>query len=454
MNRLATLPAKPAKRRNHWQRISFVLTSLVTILFGSGGVYAATGGSDCPKNMSALDCSSLIGNWVDWVPDNGSGSCGDLGTSTLQGNSNEQKAFNFFISQGLSPIAAAGIVGNLKEESQVDPTSVQGGKDSATIPPSIYDSGGYGIAQWTSYGRQKNLIEYAQKNGVQLGDPSGVPGNLTVQLEFLWQEANNSYSTVLQHVKAAATPGDAATQWMGPNITGADRSGGFENPLASAAHEDVRRKNAEDIYKANIGSTPTAAAAATDTTGSSCAAADVSTDGFIEYKQCVYRQFSKAVQQESAQWAGKPYGHSTVCAAGCGPSSMAMIITNLTGQRITPDVTAAYGAAHGTQEALPDSGSLWNIADVVGSHWGLKSKELGRSVTNINTVLQAGGLVLATGRDAPDPFTVGGHFIVIRALTSNGEWMTGNSAGFDSSKPYTTDHVMAYLRDAWGLTKQ
>ncbi|HSX30390.1 MAG TPA: phage tail tip lysozyme [Candidatus Saccharimonadales bacterium] len=438
------------RRRSVVQTTLLVAISLITFVFGTGTTRVFAAITVCPDGMSQLDCNALYGDWPDWVP-NGNSSCGDA-TLALTGSSNEQKAFNFFIGKGLSAIAAAGIVGNLKEESHVDPTNVQGGKDSDTIPPSIYDKAGFGIAQWTSYGRQKNLMTYAQTYGTQFGDPSGVPGNLMVQLNFLWQEATTGYKSVLDHVEAAATPGDAATQWMGPNITGANRSGGFENPRADVAGESIRRKYAEEIYALYSGDTPAAAASAVSAVDGTCTA--VSSGNFIEYKQCVYRKFSAAVQAEAAQWANKPYGHGYICPSGCGPSSMAMIVTNLTGQRVTPDITAAYGAAHGTQEALPDSGSLWNIAEVIGSNWGLKSQELGTSVDKINQVLNSGGLVLATGRDAPDPFTVGGHFIVIRAVTADGEWLTGNSAGFDSSKPYPTSRIMAYLRDSWGLTKQ
>ena len=131
---------------------------------------------------------------------------------------------------------------------------------------------------------------------------------------------------------------------------------------------------------------------------------------------------------------------------------MAMIITNLTGNRVTPDQTATYGAANGTLEKNGLGGSKWNIAEVVGSHWGLKSQDLGTDITKINQILQTGGLVLSSGTGA-DPYTPAGHFIVIRAVTSDGKWLTGNSANFDSSKPYDPAQVIVNMRNAWGLTK-
>ncbi|AZV43740.1 hypothetical protein BAOM_3131 [Peribacillus asahii] len=62
-------------------------------------------------------------------------------SAKLAGSSNAEKAMNFFISQGYSPQAAAGIVGNLQQESTpaLNPKQKQ------------YDGGpGRGIAQWTS----------------------------------------------------------------------------------------------------------------------------------------------------------------------------------------------------------------------------------------------------------------------------------------------------------------
>src|SRR5215475_9405722 len=88
---------------------------------------------------------------------------------------NDQQAFQFFVGKGLTNFQAAGIVGNLDQESGVDPGSVQ------------YGGGpGRGIAQWSVGGRwdtsaNDNVRAYASQRGESMG-------SLNLQLEFIWYE--------------------------------------------------------------------------------------------------------------------------------------------------------------------------------------------------------------------------------------------------------------------------
>ena len=87
---------------------------------------------------------------------------------------NDQAAFDFFVAKGLTGFQAAGIVGNLDQESGVDPGSVQSGGP------------GRGIAQWSAGGRwdtdyHDNVLWYAG----MVGQSSG---SLNLQLEFIWYE--------------------------------------------------------------------------------------------------------------------------------------------------------------------------------------------------------------------------------------------------------------------------
>ncbi|HEY3801695.1 MAG TPA: phage tail tip lysozyme [Kofleriaceae bacterium] len=106
-------------------------------------------------------------------------------------SNNEKTAYNFFISKGLSKDQAAGIVGNLMQESTVNPNSVQ------------YDGGpGRGIAQWSVGGRwdtshDDNVTWYANAHGLNRWA-------LTTQLDFIWYELTDigyGYSSL----KAATT---------------------------------------------------------------------------------------------------------------------------------------------------------------------------------------------------------------------------------------------------------
>lgn len=104
----------------------------------------------------------------------------------------------FTTTKGLSEGAAAGVMGNLEAESGIDPHNVQNNAtyngepvpDGPEIPyEKIKGSYGYGIAQWTSSGRQENLMGYAAETFRSTGD-------MGLQLDFLWKELTESYTGV------------------------------------------------------------------------------------------------------------------------------------------------------------------------------------------------------------------------------------------------------------------
>jgi len=135
-------------------------------------------------------------------------------------------------------------------------------------------------------------------------------------------------------------------------------------------------------------------------------------DGFAIYKQT------------DPAWKNKPYGSSTIGPSGCGPSAMAMIVTALTGNKVTPPEVADVAKSMYVEGA----GSSWQIGPFVAQHYGLQSSAVGASVSKITEALLAGGLVVAPG-DGADPFTKGGHYIVIRGVTASGKWKIGDSKG-------------------------
>jgi hypothetical protein len=103
----------------------------------------------------------------------------------------DQIAFDYFRNQGLTRIQAAGIVGNLIQESGVDPTAIQ------------YGGGpGRGIAQWSVGGRwnsgaRDSVSAYASAHGLSRW-------SMTAQLDFIWFELTN-YGYGYSSLKAATT---------------------------------------------------------------------------------------------------------------------------------------------------------------------------------------------------------------------------------------------------------
>lgn len=415
--------------------ILFSCLLLVSLVFGlARPVLAATA---CPTGMSQLDCDALFGGWVNWVPNDGSTNCAATLGTTLLGSDNVSKAFNYFLQKGLSPIATSGLIGNLMEESSVVPQKVQGGSLAPTPP--IDANTGWGIAQWTGVTIQQNLVASANSQNRKVDD-------LGFQLDFLWQQLNSNPTYYeLPQLKAATSPAQAADIF----------EAGFER--AGSPNLSVREADAQQAFT-QFGGNPVTSGGATGVTATSGGCNTVASgtntkyvNGFTIFDQC------------DPQWAKNPYGGDNICGSGCGPTSMAMAITNLSGHTVTPAQTAAYAmtpgsAGPGQTEIDPTGGSKWSIAPDLATHWGLKATAIGSNVAAISATLSAGGLVVVAGTGGV-PFTTGGHYIVIRAIAADGKWLLGDpdtAAGHSSTIEWDPAAVVAAGMEAgsaYAITK-
>jgi MYXO-CTERM domain-containing protein len=127
--------------------------------------------------------------------------CGDTGPGELSGQSeaalnvNDKAAFDFFVAKGLTNFQSAGIVGNLDQESNVNPLAVQQGGP------------GRGIAQWSVGGRwdtgtNDNAIAYAKSQNESVW-------SLKLQLEFIWYELQTFSGYGLASLKKTTNVTDA-----------------------------------------------------------------------------------------------------------------------------------------------------------------------------------------------------------------------------------------------------
>ena len=142
----------------------------------------------------------------------------------INSDKNKEYAMNFFINKGLSQSVAAGIVGNLIQESNLNPGATG---DRGTS---------YGIAQWRDpqkgKGRWTNLKKFAEKNGTSYKD-------LNTQLEFLWHELNTSYKGTLNKLNQSSGYKQATTVFMT----------NFEKPSLKYANLEQRIKNAGTLLE-------------------------------------------------------------------------------------------------------------------------------------------------------------------------------------------------------------
>ncbi|MDQ7982550.1 phage tail tip lysozyme [Paraburkholderia sp. SARCC-3016] len=107
---------------------------------------------------------------------------------------------------GLTAAQAAGVLGNLQQESGLRGDINQGG---ATGDPSSNfaddNNNGWGLAQWGG-ARKQGEIAYAHQNGLN-------PGSLQANMGFMDQELNTDYSQTMSDIKSTTTTDQAALVW-------------------------------------------------------------------------------------------------------------------------------------------------------------------------------------------------------------------------------------------------
>lgn len=114
----------------------------------------------------------------------------------------EKRVWNKLISAGLTEAGSAGLMGNLKAESNLIPNNLQdtfekklgftdttytAAVDAGTYTNFERDGAGYGLAQWTYHTRKAALLAFAKAQGVSIG-------NLDMQMDFLLKELQEGYT--------------------------------------------------------------------------------------------------------------------------------------------------------------------------------------------------------------------------------------------------------------------
>ena len=160
--------------------------------------------------------------------------------------------------------------------------------------------------------------------------------------------------------------------------------------------------------------------------------------------------------QNDEPWGSVPYGScGTIGEAGCGPTSLAMIITALSGKKVTPDVIAKKAAAKGYR--VCGSGSSHAITDIA-KDYGLSVRDYGKpSISEINKALKEGVMFQVAG-SGPNPFSGIGHFIAIRGITKDGKWLIFDSAHKgtnNNTKAWDPSAIYPYVSSDWrGVSKK
>lgn len=154
---------------------------------------------------------------------------------------NEEIIWKYLKSKSLTDAGTAGIMGNLYAESGLNPKNLQNSYelklgynddsytqavDNGTYTNFVYDSAGFGLAQWTYWSRKQALLQHMSQNNRSIGDLQG-------QLDFLFIELTSGYQNLLNILKTTTSIQEASNAVLLQFERPADQSPSVQQKRAS-----------------------------------------------------------------------------------------------------------------------------------------------------------------------------------------------------------------------------
>lgn len=125
--------------------------------------------------------------------------------------------WNYLAGKGFNDFAIAGIMGNIKAESNLNSINLQNSYekslgytdetytlavDTGKYDNFVKDAAGYGLCQWTYWSRKQALLEFARSEKKSIGSAS-------MQMDFFWKEIQG-YTSIMKTLKCATSVREAS----------------------------------------------------------------------------------------------------------------------------------------------------------------------------------------------------------------------------------------------------
>lgn len=222
-------------------------------------------------------------------------------------------------------------------------------------------------------------------------DAIGNPGNLNQDNGASSNNANQNNGSSTDNAEGALDNASKPEGAAGGNSSSSENS--------KAGNEDsASNKLSQEAFIANLSETQTGEA--------------LSSSGAVDLTYYM---------QTDPRWGQKFYGGSdTIGEFGCGPTSLAMVISAFTNVKIDPEQMCKWAYDRGYWYS--GSGSIHGLIPDAAKAFGLKVEGVENTpeaVEKIKSALSSGNLIITLmGKGT---FTKGGHFIVLRGITEDGK---------------------------------
>lgn len=153
--------------------------------------------------------------------------------------------------------------------------------------------------------------------------------------------------------------------------------------------------------------------------------------------------------QWDQRWGYGNYGESNIGISGCGPTSLSMVITGLTGNKeITPYEVAKF--AEENEYYVLGSGTSWSLFTEGSQNFGVQGRELPLSETSIYNALQSGQPIICSMR--PGDFTTTGHIIVLTGIKDGKITVNDPNSNERSNKLWDYETLEHQINNLWAFT--
>ena len=155
--------------------------------------------------------------------------------------------------------------------------------------------------------------------------------------------------------------------------------------------------------------------------------------------------------QFDSEWNKKAIGGYTIAKGGCGPSSVAMILSSLLKKPITPVETGTSAMNAGTW--IKGQGAAYTMYNQLGKAYGVPVTEAGSfkdfvSMANSNMPIAISGK--RKGR-SDNPFTPGGHIVAFFGKDADGNYLINDPGNLNKPQKYTEEQIRSGYNRAWGF---
>lgn len=181
--------------------------------------------------------------------------------------------------------------------------------------------------------------------------------------------------------------------------------------------------------------------------------------GYLDLKDESYGNFevddlkekNKLILQWDKRWGYESYGNSIIAVSGCAPTSLAMVISQLTdGPVVTPYDLAKFSEEKGYY--VKGDGTSWGLMCDAANEYGISAQETSSNVASMKKKLDDGQLIICTMN--PGDFTSEGHFIVVYGYDESGFLVNDPNCVFRSKKSWDFNSFSSQIRNAWAYKKK